>query len=58
MRRTKEEIKAERDLKFVLSEQERYLGSVFANPFGQRKHEEKVEKAYQQYRRIGGKKDI
>jgi len=58
MRRTKEQIKAEKELRFALSEQERYMGSVFVNSYGQRKHEERVERAYKEYRRVGGKLDI
>jgi hypothetical protein len=58
MRRTKEQIKAEKELRFALSEQERYMGSVFVNSYGQRKHEERVEKAYKEYRRVGGQLDI
>jgi len=55
--RSREEIKAEKELRFALSEQDRYMGSVFVNSFGQRKHDERVEKAYSDYRRVGGKKD-
>ena len=58
MRRTKEQIKAEKELRFAISEQDRYMGSVFVTPMGQRKHEERVEKAYKEYRRVGGEKDI
>jgi hypothetical protein len=57
-RRTKEEIKAERELRMALSEEERYMGSIFANSLGQKKHEEKVAIAYANYHRAGGKKDI
>jgi len=58
MRRTKREIEAERKLRFALSEQERYMGSVFVTSFGQRQHEEKVRLAYASYRAAGGTKDI
>jgi len=57
-RRTKEEIKTETALRFALSEEERYMGSVFVTPSGQRKHEERVRQAYADYRRAGGTKDI
>ncbi len=50
--------KAERELRFALSEQERYMGSVFVTPIGQRKHDERVAAAYAQYHRVGGTKDI
>lgn len=58
VRRTKEQIKAERELRFALSEEERYMGSVFVTPMGQRKHEERVKLAYANYRKVGGTKDI
>ena len=58
MRRTKQEITAEKELRFALSEEDRYMGSVFVSPMGQRKHEERVKLAYANYRRSGGKKDI
>ena len=57
-RRTAQEIKAEKELRFALSEEERYMGSVFANSFGQRKHEDRVKTAYENYHRAGGQKDI
>jgi len=57
-RRSKQLIKAEKALRFALSEQERYMGSVFVNAHGQRKHEERVEQAYADYRRAGGTLDI
>ena len=58
MRRTKEQIKAEERLRFALAQEERYMGSVFVTPMGQRDHEEKVKKAYEEYRRASGTKDI
>jgi hypothetical protein len=57
-RRTKEQIKAEKELRFALSEEERYMGSVFVTPMGQRKHEERVANAYKNYRKLGGTLDI
>ena len=57
-RRTKEEIKTETALRFALSEEERYMGSVFVTSSGQRKQEERVRQAYSDYKRAGGIKDI
>ena len=39
--------------KFAEREFDRYMGSVFANAHGQRKHEEKVSAAYQACKRLG-----
>jgi hypothetical protein len=58
MRRTKDQIKYEDKLRRALSEEERYMGSVFVTPMGQRKHEEAVKQAYIDYRRVGGNKDL
>ncbi len=49
---------AEVELRRAISEEDRYMGSVFVNPFGQRQHEERVSKAYANYRKLGGTKDI
>ena len=57
-RQTKEQARAEKALRFAISEEDRYMGSVFVTPMGQRKHEERVRAAYTEYRRVGGKKDI
>lgn len=57
-RRTKEQIKTETALRFALNEEERYMGSVFVTPMGQRKHEEKVKQAYGDYKRSGGTLDL
>lgn len=57
-RQTKEQTKAEKALRFAISEEDRYMGSVFVNPMGARKHEERVRTAYAEYRRVGGTKDI
>lgn len=58
MRRTKEQIKAEETLRRALSEEDRYMGSVFVTPMGQRDHEAKVKAAYANYHRVGGTKDL
>jgi len=57
-RRSKQEIQAETRLRFVLAQEERYMSSVFVTPMGQRKHEEAVKQAYNDYRMAGGTKDI
>uniref|UniRef100_A0A6M3J0P6 Uncharacterized protein n=1 Tax=viral metagenome TaxID=1070528 RepID=A0A6M3J0P6_9ZZZZ len=49
---------AEKELRFSISEEDRYMGSVFVNSSGQRKHEARVSAAYTNYRRLGGTKDI
>ena len=54
----KQEAKAEKELRFALAQEERYMGSVFVTAQGQRQHEEKVRAAYANYRRAGGTKDL
>ena len=49
---------AEKELRLSISEEDRYMGSVFVNSSGQRKHEARVAAAYMNYRRLGGTKDI
>jgi hypothetical protein len=39
--------------KFAEREFDRYMGSVFANAIGQRKHEDKVTAAHQECKRLG-----
>lgn len=39
--------------RFAESQEERYLGSVFVNPIGQRKVEANTEAAYQACKRLG-----
>ncbi len=50
--------KAEHELRISISEEDRYMGSIFVTPMGQRDHEAKVTTAYANYRRLGGTKDI
>jgi hypothetical protein len=57
-RRTKDQIKYENKLRRALSEEERYMGSVFVTHLGQRDHEEKVRQAYADYKRVGGTLDL
>jgi hypothetical protein len=49
---------AEKELRMSISEEDRYLGSVFVNSVGTRQHQERVTRAYTNYRRLGGSKDI
>jgi hypothetical protein len=49
---------AEKEVRMAISEEDRYMGSVFVNPFGQRQHEERIKRAWEHYHRLGGNKDI
>jgi hypothetical protein len=49
----KEQKKALAQYNFRLREEDRYLGSVFVNSFGQRKHEEATRAAYDACKRLG-----
>ena len=57
---TKSKIKLTRDQKqaleaynFRLREEDRYLGSVFVTPHGQRQYEEKTRAAYERCKALG-----
>lgn len=50
---TKDQKRAMEAYKFAEREFDRYMGSVFVNAVGQRKHEEKVSEAYQACKRLG-----
>lgn len=39
--------------KFAERQEDRYLGSVFANAHGQKQHEEKTRAAYEECKRLG-----
>jgi len=52
-RLTPQQKKALAAYNFAVREEDRYLGSVFANAHGQRKHETKVQEAYQECKRLG-----
>jgi len=52
-RLTHEQKKALDAYNFALSQEDRYLGSVFVNPIGQRRVEEKTKIAYDQCVRLG-----
>ena len=58
VKRSKQLIKAEKELRQALLSQEIYMGSVFVNSHGQRKHEERVAQAYADYHRAGGTLDL
>lgn len=50
---SKEQKKALEAYRFAELQEDRYLGSVFANPSGQRTHEDRVQAAYQECKRLG-----
>lgn len=52
-RMTKEQRKAMEAYEYAERQEDRYLGSVFANPIGQRQYEEKTKAAYEQCKRLG-----
>ena len=45
--------KALKAYNFALAQEDRYLGSVFANVSGQREHESKVKEAYERCKKLG-----
>lgn len=53
IRLTPEQKKALKDYNFALSQEDRYLGSVFVTPTGQRRVEEKTKEAYDRAKRLG-----
>lgn len=52
-RMTPEQKKAWVAYDLAVKQEDRYLGSVFANPRGQRQYEEKVKDAYERLKRTG-----
>ena len=52
-RLTKEQKAAVQHYEYCLRQEDRYLGSVFANAHGQRLIEEKTRQAYENARRLG-----
>ena len=50
---TREQKKALERYEFCLREEDRYFGSVFVNPVGTRKQEEKTREAYEACKRLG-----
>ena len=53
MKLTLEQRKALEAYKFALKQEDRYLGSVFVTPIGQREREAKTQAAYQECKRLG-----
>ena len=52
-RKTSEQKKAFQAYEFALRQEDRYLGSVFANPQGQRLAEERTRQAYEACKQLG-----
>ena len=52
-RRTAAQMKALRAYNFAVAQEDRYLGSVFVTPAGQREYEEKTAAAYAECKRLG-----
>ena len=52
-RLTKEQKQALTEYERALSEEDRYLGSVFVNPIGQRRVEERTRAAYERCKALG-----
>jgi hypothetical protein len=52
-RMTPEQKKALEAYRFAVREEDRYLGSVFVSPSGQRRVEEKTREAYERCKRLG-----
>jgi cell division protein FtsN len=53
VRLTKEQRKALETYEFAERQEDRYLGSVFVTPIGQRQYEEKTKAAYEACKRLG-----
>lgn len=53
IRLTKDQATALKSYNFAVAQEDRYLGSVFVNPFGQRKYEEATQAAYQACKALG-----
>jgi hypothetical protein len=52
-RKTKEQVAALKAYEFALRQEDRYLGSVFVTPAGQRDIEAKTAAAYAECKRLG-----
>lgn len=50
---TPEQSRAKKALDFAIAQEDRYMGSVFANAIGQRQHEAKVREAHEACKRLG-----
>jgi hypothetical protein len=53
MRLTNEQRKARDAYEFAERQEDRYMGSVFVTPMGQRDYEAKTRAAYEQCKRLG-----
>jgi cell division protein FtsN len=53
VRLTKEQRNALEAYEFAERQEDRYLGSVFVTPIGQRQYEEKTKAAYEACKRLG-----
>lgn len=50
---TKDQSKALKAYQFAEQQEDRYLGSVFVTPIGQRQYEAKTKAAYEECKRLG-----
>lgn len=50
---TKDQKQALKEYNFCISQEDRYLGSVFVTPIGQRAYEEKTKIAYERCKSLG-----
>lgn len=53
LRLTKDQRNALAAYRFAERQEDRYLGSVFVTPIGQRDYEAKTQEAYQECKRLG-----
>jgi hypothetical protein len=53
IRMSREQAEALKRYRFAVQQEDRYLGSVFVNPIGQRKHEDAVRAAHERCKRLG-----
>ena len=53
VRLTPEQKKAKKAYEFAEKQEDRYLGSVFANAHGQKQYEAKTKAAYERCKRLG-----
>ncbi len=52
-RKTPAQVKALKAYNFAVAQEDRYLGSVFVTPMGQREYEAKTAAAYEACKRLG-----
>ncbi len=53
VRRTKAQLDALKAYRFAERQEDRYLGSVFVTPVGQREYEQRTQAAYEVCKRLG-----